>query len=71
MTPQTSKQTITIHLLANISQSTGNQAMKFDQLIEHKREIFFSNIVQNLYNLKGSGLQLISIYFDSPQRSIQ
>ena len=29
------KKTITIHILANISKSKGNQTMKFDQLIEY------------------------------------
>ena len=34
-------QTIAIHILPNISQSKGNQTMKFGQLIEYnKRDIF-------------------------------
>ena len=34
-------QVIAIHILANISQSKGNQTMKFGQLIEYnKRNIF-------------------------------
>ena len=34
MTSQADKQIFTIHTLANISRSKGNQAMKFGQLIE-------------------------------------
>ena len=34
MTSQRGEQTIVIHILPNISRSKGNQAMKFDQLIE-------------------------------------
>ena len=41
MTSQAGLQTITLHILASISQSKGNQAMKFGQLIEYdKRNIF-------------------------------
>ena len=35
MTSQPKKQTVGIHILPNISRSKGNQAMKFDQLIEY------------------------------------
>ena len=35
MTSQTGLQTIAIHILSNISQSKGNQTMKFGQLIEY------------------------------------
>ena len=35
MTSQPGLQTIPIHILPNVSQSKGNQAMKFGQLIEH------------------------------------
>ena len=38
---QLGKQTIAIHILSNISRSTGNQRMKFNQLIEYNmRNIF-------------------------------
>ena len=48
MTSQPGLQTITIHILSNISQSKGNQ-MKFSQLIKHKkRNIFFSEIMQKM-----------------------
>ena len=36
MTSQSSKQTIAIHILLNISRSKDNQAMKFGQLIKYK-----------------------------------
>ena len=36
MTSQPGKQTITIHILPNISGSKANQTIKFGQLIEHK-----------------------------------
>ena len=42
---QTGLQTITIHILFNISQSKGNETMKFGQLIEHcKRNIFLQKL---------------------------
>ena len=34
-------QTITIHILPNISQSKGNQKMKFGELIEYNRRNIF------------------------------
>ena len=41
MMSQPGLQTIAIHILSNIPQSKGNQAMKFGQLIEYdKRNIF-------------------------------
>ena len=44
MTSQPGLQTIAIHILSNISQSKGNQIMKFGQLIEYnKRNIFLQN----------------------------
>ena len=45
MTSQPGLQTIAIHILPNISQSKGNQTMKFGQLIEYnKRNIFFQKL---------------------------
>ena len=42
MTSEPGLQAIAIHILPNISQSKGNQAMKFGPLIEHnKRNNFF------------------------------
>ena len=35
MTSQPGKQTITIHILPNISRSTGDQTMEFSQLIKY------------------------------------
>ena len=41
MTSQPGQQTITIHMLPNISQSKGNQKVKLGQVIEHdKRNTF-------------------------------
>ena len=41
MTSQPGEQTIAIHILHNISRSTGNQTMKFGQLIKYNmRNIF-------------------------------
>ena len=37
MTSQPGLQTIAIHILHNISQSKGNQAMKFGQLTEYNK----------------------------------
>ena len=45
MTLQPDLQTIAIHLLPNISQSRGNQTMKFGQLIEYNnRNIFLQKL---------------------------
>ena len=45
MTSLPGLQTIAIHILSNISQSKGNQTMKFDQLIEYnKRNIFLQKL---------------------------
>ena len=41
MTSQPGLQTITIHILPNISRSKSNQIMKFGQLIEYNKIIFF------------------------------
>ena len=48
MTSQPGLQISAIHILPNISQSKGNQTMKFGQLIEYIREIFFfENYAEN------------------------
>ena len=45
MTSQPGLQTIAIHLLPNISQSKGNQTMKFGQQIEYnKKNIVYQNL---------------------------
>ena len=36
MTSNPGKQTIEMYILSNISRSSGNQIIKFDQLIEYK-----------------------------------
>ena len=38
---QPRQQTITIQILPNISKSKSKRTMKFDQLVEYNREIFF------------------------------
>ena len=50
MTSQPKKQTVAIHILPNISRSKGNQAMKFDQLIEYnmKKKLYWKTISKNL-----------------------
>ena len=48
MTSQPDLQTIAINILANISQSKGNQAMKVGQSVEYNTEIFFfKNYAEN------------------------
>ena len=48
MPSQPCLQTIAIHILPNISQSKGDQTMKFGPLIEYnKRNIFFKNYEKN------------------------
>ena len=44
MTLQHGLQTIEIHILPNISQSKCKQTMKFGQLIEYNRNIFFQKL---------------------------
>ena len=45
MTSQPGLQTIAINILPNISQSKGNQTMKFGQLTEcNERNIFLQNL---------------------------
>ena len=41
MTSQSGQQTITIHILPNISRSKGNLTMKLGQLIEYNKIFFF------------------------------
>ena len=43
MIPQSVQQIIAIHILPNISRSKGNQAMKFNQLIEYNMRNIFHN----------------------------
>ena len=45
MTSQPGLQTIAIHILPNISQSKGNQIMKFGQLIEYNGRNIFLQIL--------------------------
>ena len=44
MTSQPGLQTIVIHILPNISESNGNQTMKFGKLIEYNRNIFLQKL---------------------------
>ena len=49
MTSQPGSQTIAMHILPGISQSKGNQTMKFGQLLEYNKEIFFfKNYAENV-----------------------
>ena len=51
MMSQTGLQTIAIHILTNISESKGNQSMKFGQLIEYnKGNIFFQKLFRKWVN---------------------
>ena len=48
MTSQPGSQTVAIHILSGISQSKGNQAMNFGQLIEYKKKnICLQNYAEN------------------------
>ena len=48
MTSQPGLQTISIQILPNISQSQGNQTIKFDQLIENNnRNVFLQKLCRN------------------------
>ena len=49
ITSQPGKQTITIHILPNISRSKGNHVMKFGQAIEYyKRNTFLQKPCRNV-----------------------
>ena len=50
MTSQDGLQTIAIHILSNISQSKGNQTMKFGQLTKYNKRnfFFFKNYEENV-----------------------
>ena len=48
MMSQPGLQTIAIHILLNMSQSKGNQTMRFGQLIECNKRNFSSKIMQKL-----------------------
>ena len=74
MTWEPGLQTISIHILPNISQSKGNQTMKFGQLIEYNKiNIFLQKSCRKKLNIrwKQVACSLVSIYFDSPQLTIQ
>ena len=81
MTSETGSQTIAIYILPNISQSKGNQTLKFGQLIEHyKRNIFLQRScgkwvreASSKLNMRWKQLvcSLVLIYFDSLQLAIQ
>ena len=48
MASQPGKQTITIHILPNVSRTKRNQTMKFGQLTEYNvRNIYFKNHAEN------------------------
>ena len=47
MTSEPGLQTISIHILPNISQSKGNQTMKFGQLIELNKRNIFQKLCRN------------------------
>ena len=56
MTSQHGSQTTAIHILPNISQSKGNQTMKFGQLIEYtKRNIFLQKLCRKWGKETSSG----------------
>ena len=59
MKSQPGKQTITIHILTNISRSKGNQTMKFGQLLEYNMR----NIFLEKQNTKCGGETIPSGFF--------
>ena len=54
LTSQPGQQTVTIHVLSNISRSKGNHIMKLGQLIEYNKR-YFKN-----FNFSEKGLELVS-----------
>ena len=85
--PQLGLQTIAIHILPNISESTGNQTMKFGQLIEYNKVNIFLQKLCGKWDRKTSAralifkkgkmrwkqvaCSLVSKYFNRPQLAIQ
>ena len=81
MTSLTGQQIVTIfHILPNISRNTGNQAMKFGQLIKYiMRNIFLQglcrkrggrlvpNLKKKRFKVKHVISRLVLIYFGRPQ----
>ena len=51
MTSQLGKQTITIHILPNISRSKDNQAMKVGQLIKYNMGIYYISLKNQAQNV--------------------
>ena len=47
MTSQPGYQTITIHILANVSWNIGNQMLKFGQLIDYNKNIYLQISYRN------------------------
>ena len=62
MTSQSGLQTIGIHILPNISQSKGNQTMKFGQLIEHNKRSNFLQKVCGKWGKEASSRPLLIFY---------
>ena len=60
MMSKTSLQTIAIHILSIISQSKGNQTMKFGQLIEYNKKNIF---LQKLYGEWGRETSSRPLFF--------
>ena len=48
MTSEPGEQTVTVHISLNISQSKGNQPMKFSHVIEYSKKYFSSKIMQKV-----------------------
>ena len=63
MTSQPGLQTISIHIIPNVSQSKYKQTMKFGQLIDYLKKLYMRS-KQVVYSL-------VSMYFDSPQLAIK
>ena len=64
MTSQSGLQAIATHILPNIPQSKGNQTVKFDQLKNITREIFFFKTFAE--NEAGRLVPDISLFFEKP-----
>ena len=65
MTSQPGLQTTAIHILPDISQSKGNQTMKFDQLIEYNKRNQQMNIHVIIQVKKNTRVQRNPVLFKS------
>ena len=66
MMTQPGQQTIAIHILANISQSKGNQTNKFGHVRQYNRIVFPQNYAENESRTLVTKPLLFALFFEKP-----